>query len=132
MCYFLTPVPGWIKLTGTGEGEGVRARGERGMWPEWEWRRLGECSVFVLTCSLCLRPCSEDGRAEAEVDAAAALAAGERQGDESAGLQVGDEEEQSEWPESELFIVIEAEASGDGVPGAELCRIMPGLPPPPD
>ena len=51
-----------------------------------------------------------------------APAAGE-QGEESAGLHV--EEEQSEWPESDM--VMEAEASGEGVPGAELCLIMPGL-----
>ena len=67
---------------------------------------------------MCLRPCSEDGRVEGE-----APAAGE-QGEESAGLHV--DEEQSEWPESE-FMVMEAEASGEGVPGAELCLIMPGL-----
>ena len=67
-----------------------------------------------MTCSLCLRPCSEDGRAEGE-EAEAPPAAGE-QGEESAGLHV--DEEQSEWPESDM--VMEAEASGEGVPGAEV------------
>ena len=44
--------------------------------------------TLVLTCSLCLSPCSEDGRGEGDV----AVAAGE-QGEESAGLQ---DDEQSE------------------------------------
>ena len=68
---------------------------------------------------MCLRPCSEDGRAEGEEEEAPP-AAGE-QGEESAGLHV--DEEQSEWPESDM--VMEAEASGEGVPGAEVCLIMP-------
>ena len=32
---------------GSGEGEGVLARGERGMWPT-DFRREGECRFFVF------------------------------------------------------------------------------------
>ena len=50
---------------GRGPGEGVRARGDRGMWPtdfllEGEWRFL------VLMWSLCFRPWREEGRVEVE------------------------------------------------------------------
>ena len=51
---------------GMGEGEGVRARGERGMWPT-DLRLEGEWRVLALTCNLCfspLRPCRDDGRPE--------------------------------------------------------------------
>ena len=41
---------------GMGEGEGVRARGERGMWPT-DFRLDGECMVLALTCNLCFNPC---------------------------------------------------------------------------
>jgi len=33
------------------------------MWPT-DFRREGECKFLVLMCSLCLRPCSEEGRVE--------------------------------------------------------------------
>lgn len=46
---------------GNGDGDGVRASGDSGMWPT-DLRRLGECRFFVAECSLCLSPCSVDGR----------------------------------------------------------------------
>lgn len=49
---------------GRGEGEGVLARGERGMWPT-DFRREGECKFLVLMCNLCLSPCSELGLGDA-------------------------------------------------------------------
>lgn len=73
-------LPGWcptgnanglgdlVGEAGSGDGEGVRARGDRGMWPT-DLRRLGTleglaaCRVFeqALVCSLCLRPCRVEG-----------------------------------------------------------------------
>lgn len=46
---------------GSGDGEGVRANGDNGMWPT-DLRRPGECRLLAAECSLCLRPCSVDGR----------------------------------------------------------------------
>lgn len=46
---------------GSGDGDGVRANGDSGMWPT-DLRRLGECRFLVTECSLCLSPCSVDGR----------------------------------------------------------------------
>ena len=71
-----------------GPGEGVLARGERGMWPT-DLRREGEWRFLVLMCSLCLSPCREEGRAEAE----GAGPAGEPQAElspDSPGEEMGD------------------------------------------
>jgi len=46
---------------GSGDGDGVRASGDSGMWPT-DLRRFGECRFLVTECSLCLSPCSVDGR----------------------------------------------------------------------
>jgi len=46
---------------GSGDGDGVRANGDSGIWPT-DLRRLGECRFLVAECSLCLSPCSVDGR----------------------------------------------------------------------
>lgn len=46
---------------GSGDGDGVRARGDNGMWPT-DLRLLGECRFLVAECSLCLSPCNVDGR----------------------------------------------------------------------
>lgn len=46
---------------GSGDGDGVRASGDRGMCPT-DLRRLGECRFLVTECSLCLSPCNVDGR----------------------------------------------------------------------
>jgi len=46
---------------GSGDGEGVRASGDSGIWPT-DLRRFGECRFLVAECSLCLSPCSVDGR----------------------------------------------------------------------
>lgn len=46
---------------GSGDGDGVRAKGDSGMWPT-DLRRLGECRFLVAECSLCLSPCNVDGR----------------------------------------------------------------------
>ena len=35
---------------GRGEGDGVLARGDKGMWPT-DFRREGECRFFVFMCS---------------------------------------------------------------------------------
>ena len=35
---------------GRGEGEGVLASGDKGMWPT-DFRREGECRFFVFMCS---------------------------------------------------------------------------------
>ena len=35
---------------GRGEGDGVLARGDKGMWPT-DLRREGECRFFVFMCS---------------------------------------------------------------------------------
>lgn len=64
--------PGWCpvgKVKGLGErvGEGVLASGDSGMWAT-DLRLLGvvgvlaTCSPLAPECSLCLRPCREDGR----------------------------------------------------------------------
>jgi hypothetical protein len=106
--------------TGTGEGEGVRARGDRGMCPI-DFLLLGEWSVLVFTWSLCLRPCSEDGLVEGET---AAGPPGEP-GSESAGLH--EDEHESECPESdmvtewELFAEVTIDASGEGGLGCDDC-----------
>ena len=52
--------------TGTGEGEGVRAKRLKGICPT-DFLRLGEWRVLVFTPSLCLRPCKLDGRVLGEV-----------------------------------------------------------------
>lgn len=46
---------------GIGPGDGVRASGDSGMCPT-DFRREGEWRFLVLMCSLCLRPCREEGR----------------------------------------------------------------------
>lgn len=46
---------------GSGDGDGVRASGDSGMWPT-DLRLLGECRFLVAECSLCLSPCNVDGR----------------------------------------------------------------------
>lgn len=53
---------------GNGDGDGVRASGDNGMWPT-DLRRFTACDcvlacnvLFVCVCSLCLSPCSVDGR----------------------------------------------------------------------
>lgn len=46
---------------GNGDGDGVRANGDSGIWPT-DLRLFGECRFFVAECSLCLSPCSVDGR----------------------------------------------------------------------
>jgi hypothetical protein len=69
------------EASGSGDGDGVRASGDSGMWPT-DLRRLGECSAFVLACSLCLRPCREDGLA---VDGDGMEPAAGEHGSESAG-----------------------------------------------
>jgi len=68
-----------------GDGEGVLARGERGMCPT-DFLLLGECSVFDLTCSLCFKPCRDEGRADGEL----VELAGEQGADESPGLEESD------------------------------------------
>lgn len=69
-------LPGWCtagKASGDGEGErvgddgrgdgdGVRASGDSGMWPTDFRRPDGEWMLLAALCSLCLRPCSVDGR----------------------------------------------------------------------
>ena len=50
---------------GRGPGEGVLARGDRGIWPA-DFLREGEWRFLVLMHSLCLRPCREEGRVEEE------------------------------------------------------------------
>ena len=67
--------------SGIGDGDGVRANGDSGIWPT-DFLRLGECGVLVLTCNLYLSPCKEEGLADGEV---VPLVPGE-QGIESAGL----------------------------------------------
>lgn len=49
---------------GRGEGDGVLARGDKGMWPT-DFRREGECRFFVFMCSLCFSPWREEGLGEA-------------------------------------------------------------------
>lgn len=46
---------------GSGDGEGVRASGDRGMWPA-DFRLEGECIFLATEWSLFLRPCREEGR----------------------------------------------------------------------
>jgi hypothetical protein len=75
-----------------GDGDGVRAKGDKGICPT-DFLRFGECGVFVLTCSLYLRPWREEGLADGDV---VPLAPGE-QGTESAGL----EEHESDGGESD-------------------------------
>jgi len=53
---------------GSGPGEGVRARGDRGMWPA-DFLRDGEWRFLVLMCSLCFSPWREEGRVEEEEEA---------------------------------------------------------------
>lgn len=65
---------------GSGDGDGVRANGDSGMWPT-DLRRFGECKFLVAECSLCLSPCSVDGR---WYGAAAAAELGDTVGDELA------------------------------------------------
>lgn len=45
---------------GRGEGEGVRASGERGMWPT-DFRLFGERKLFTFV-TLWLTTCRDDGR----------------------------------------------------------------------
>ncbi len=47
----------------TGEGEGVLAKGDSGIWPT-DFLLLGECRDLVLTF---LRPCRDDGRFDKEL-----------------------------------------------------------------
>ena len=44
-----------------GPGEGVLASGDRGICPE-DFLLDDELWFLVFTCSLCLRPCREEGR----------------------------------------------------------------------
>lgn len=46
---------------GSGDGDGVLAKGDNGMCPT-DLRRLGECKFFVTECSLCFKPCNVEGR----------------------------------------------------------------------
>lgn len=46
---------------GSGDGDGVRASGDSGMWPA-DFRRDGECRLLALDSKLFLRPCNDDGR----------------------------------------------------------------------
>ena len=69
--------------SGMGDGDGVRANGDKGIWPT-DFLRFGEWGVFVLTCNLYLRPCRDEGLADGDV---VPLAPGE-QGTESAGLKL--------------------------------------------
>lgn len=45
---------------GSGEGDGVLARGDSGICPT-DLRLFGECKFLVTECSLCLSPCRVDG-----------------------------------------------------------------------
>jgi len=73
---------------GRGLGEGVLARGERGMWPT-DFRLDGECKFLVLIWSLCLRPCREEGRAEDDEEGPAGEQGAELSQD-SPGEDMGD------------------------------------------
>lgn len=48
-------------IGGWGDGEGVRASGDRGMCPA-DLRRLGECIFFATECNLFFSPWSDEGR----------------------------------------------------------------------
>lgn len=73
---------------GRGLGEGVRARGERGMCPT-DLRLDGECKFLVLMCSLCFRPWRDEGRAEEE-DEGPAGEHGAELSQDSPGEEMGD------------------------------------------
>ena len=77
--------------TGRGEGDGVRARGERGMWPT-DLRRLGEWRFLVLMWSLCFRPWREEGRVEVEALAGEHGAEESSEGEERGESGMGEEE----------------------------------------
>lgn len=73
---------------GRGLGDGVRAKGDRGMCPT-DFRRDGECKFLVLICSLCFKPWRDDGRAEEDDDGPAGEHGAELSQD-SPGEEIGD------------------------------------------
>lgn len=74
---------------GRGLGDGVRARGERGMWPT-DLRLEGECKFLVLMWSLCFKPWSEEGRADEDDDEGPAGEHGAELSQDSPGEEMGD------------------------------------------
>jgi hypothetical protein len=82
------------EIGGTGDGEGVRAKGLSGIWPT-DFRLDGECKVLVLTCNLCLclSPCNDDGLVVVDdvcINELVVVVVTGEQGPESAGLDESD------------------------------------------
>lgn len=72
---------------GKGEGDGVRARGDRGIWPT-DFRLLGDRKLFTLV-TLWLMTCRDDGRWWSVDDPAGELGT-EDVGDEDPEELIGD------------------------------------------